>query len=110
MSTQAMTAIVAAVAFAAMSARDVRPADAARHPLLRETLQVSEPLPPGHPPIPGHGGLPEGHPPIDQAYPALPEGHPPIPWAQPGCPAPHGMPDETIDAGFDRDEWAVIST
>lgn len=41
-------------------------------------------LPPGHPPVPGHGyspGLPEGHPPIPgfETNPALPDGHPRCP-------------------------------
>lgn len=107
MSVKAMAAIVAAVAMTVVAARDLRPAEIAHSPWLRDTVSVHEALPPGHPPIPGQP-LPKGHPPVGRASPDLPPGHPPIPWAQPGCPYP--LPDEGIDAGFDRDERAVIST
>ena len=47
-------------------------------------LMAAGTLPPGHPPVPGHGyshALPEGHPPIPglEAMPELPEGHPRCP-------------------------------
>lgn len=109
MSVKAMAGIVAAVAITIVAARDVQPAAADRSPLLRQTLPIHETLPPGHPPI-AEDGLPPGHPPIDEAYPGLPEGHPPIPWSQPGCPGQRGMPDESIGAGFGRDDGAIIST
>ena len=109
MSVKAMAAVVAAVAMAVVAAREVQPVDATRNPWLRDAVPVSEPLPPGHPPIPDRR-LPDGHPPIERAYPNLPEGHPPIPWAQPGCPGQFGWPEDGIDAGMDRDEREVIST
>ena len=109
MSVKAMGAIVAAVAMTVVAGRDLRPAEMARSPWLRNAVPVHEALPPGHPPIPGQR-LPPGHPPVERAYPDLPPGHPPIPWAQPGCPGQFAFPDEGIDAGFDRDERAVIST
>ncbi|HET7204288.1 MAG TPA: hypothetical protein VFI92_13065 [Steroidobacteraceae bacterium] len=109
MSVKEMAGIVAAVAIAIVAARDVQPADADRNSWLREPLMISEPLPPGHPPIPG-SRAPQGHPPLDQAYPRLPEGHPPIPWSHPGCPGQGGMPDESLGAGFGRDEQKIIST
>ena len=109
MSVKAMAAIVAAVAMTVVAARDLRPAEMARSPWLRDAVPVHESLPPGHPPISGQR-LPKGHPPVERAYPDLPPGHPPIPWAQPGCPGQFNFPDEGIDAGFERDERAVIST
>ena len=107
MSVKTMATIVAAVAMTVVAARDLRPAEPERNPWLRGAVPVHEALPPGHPPIPGEF-LPKGHPPIERAAPELPPGHPAIPWAQPGC--PYSLPDEGIDAGFDRDERAVIST
>ena len=109
MSVSGMAAIMAAVAITVVAAGDVRPTEATRNPWLRDVVPVYEPLPPGHPPIPGRR-LPQGHPPIDRAYPDLPPGHPPIPGAEPRCPGRFGFPDEGIDAGFDRDERDVIST
>ncbi|HXW10410.1 MAG TPA: hypothetical protein VD737_07335 [Steroidobacteraceae bacterium] len=109
MSVKSMAAIVAAVAMTVVAARDLRPAELARSPWLRNAVPVHEALPPGHPPIPGQR-LPQGHPPVERAYPDLPPGHPPIPWAQPGCPGQFGFPDEGIGVGFGRDERAVIST
>lgn len=109
MSVKEMAGIVAAVAIAIVAARSTQPVEAGRNSWLREPLPISEPLPPGHPPIPG-SLTPPGHPPIDQADPRLPEGHPPIPWANPGCPGQRGMPDESLGIGFGRDEREIIST
>ena len=106
MSLKAMTSVVAAVAFAVIAARDVRPAQTDPAVWSRGApLQINEALPPGHPPIPGR--LPPGHPPLD-LQPRLPEGHPPIPGVGPGCPGQRGMPDAGIVLG--RDEREVIST
>ena len=110
MSVREMAGIVASVAIAIVAARGAEPVDAGRNSWLREPLQISEPLPPGHPPIPGSSLMPPGHPPIDRADPGLPEGHPPIPWANPGCPRQRGMPDESLGIRFGRDDREIIST
>ena len=109
MSVKEMAGIVAAVAIAVVAARDVQPAGQSGHSWLRQPLQISETLPPGHPPVPGYP-VPQGHPPVEEAVPGLPEGHPPIPWANPGCPRQRGMPDESLGFGSARDDRKIIST
>jgi hypothetical protein len=109
MSVKEMAGIVTAVAIAVVAARDVQPADQAGSSWLRQPLQISETLPPGHPPVPGYP-VPQGHPPLEEALPRLPEGHPPIPGADPGCPGQRGMPDESLGFGSARDDRKIIST
>ena len=109
MGVKELAGIVAAVGIAVVAARNVQPTDAAHNSWLRDPLQISEPLPPGHPPVPGWL-MPQEQPSTDPAVPRLPEGHPPIPWSQPGCPEQRGMPDESLGIGFGRDEREIIST
>lgn len=113
MSTRPMLAIVAAVAFTVVAARDDAPSPALRSPWLRDAVPVDDgALPSWHPPV-ALGRLPPGHPPVGPRFPGLPEGHPPIPWTEPGCPAgaaPAAPDPIERDGDFLGDEPVVIST
>lgn len=96
-----LTAVVSIIAATwALSACGVSAPDAneVRATLGAPRLLVElQPLPDGHPPIPGHSllpTLPEGHPPVPGFHspPALPEGHP-------RCPARGSFATPPSDAG-----------
>jgi hypothetical protein len=87
---------------------DAGAARATRH--APHVLVELQPLPDGHPPVPGfysRPALPEGHPPIPgyDSRPALPEGHP-------RCPARdlHGAPSDAEAGRVLQDAPELIST
>jgi hypothetical protein len=112
MSSKAMAAIVAAVAFTAFAARNGESSSVARSPHARPAMAFAQGLPSWHPPVVA-GRLPPGHPPVAPQLPRLPEGHPPIPWLDPGCPAGAApVPRDGMEREGDslRDAPPVIST